>query len=223
MGTSRQTQTGARALGTRTLRLISPCRRLWSLSRAREPSLQPSAAGRRRTRQPSSRRRDRSKTPLPPSWASFTSRWWTPRPLPSRSTAALSTTTTSRSWSRISGAATCRLTASVRTQGLARVWSTKSVPIFSSRYRPPEAELDIAPPKRSVAERSWGAVYWWGTQPPTSTNHSLHPNHGTIQHQTNQPPTFFHTFVARLLSHVRGAPSFTRLWRAFFHTFVARL
>ena len=25
----------------------------------------------------------------------------------------------------------------------------------------PEMSVDIAPPERSVAERSWGAVYWW--------------------------------------------------------------
>merc|ERR1711916_388367 len=32
------------------------------------------------------------------------------------------------------------------------------------RYRPPperSVAIDIAPPERSVAERSWGAVYWW--------------------------------------------------------------
>ena len=43
-------------------------------------------------------------------------------------------------------------------EGAERSWGG-SVLVGQSRY-PPE-RIDIAPP-RSVAKRSWGAVYWWG-------------------------------------------------------------
>jgi len=52
-------------------------------------------------------------------------------------------------------------------EGAERSWGG-SVLVGQSRYPPeridiaPPERIDIAPPERSVAKRSWGAVYWWG-------------------------------------------------------------
>merc|ERR1711991_82611 len=42
-----------------------------------------------------------------------------------------------------------------------------TAPLFGKKTTTPSMRsIDIAPPKRSVAERSWGAVYWWCTVMP---------------------------------------------------------